>query len=156
MNLFSDIRALVIDALAEMSAEGVLPAGLDTAAVAVEPPRDLAHGDMATNAAMVLAKPAGMSPRTLADALATKLVADARITEPTRARKLLSRAHPALLPIARLPADMSEAVSLVLGLGLTYDEAAEACNCAPGTIKSRVSRARALLVEQIEGASRAA
>ncbi|MDH5453887.1 MAG: arginine--tRNA ligase, partial [Paracoccaceae bacterium] len=79
MNLFSDIRALVIDALAEMSAEGVLPAGLDTAAVAVEPPRDLAHGDMATNAAMVLAKPAGMSPRTIADALAAKLVADARI-----------------------------------------------------------------------------
>jgi arginyl-tRNA synthetase len=79
MNLFSDIRALVIDALAEMSAEGVLPAALDTAAVAVEPPRDLAHGDMATNAAMVLAKPAGMSPRTIADALAAKLVADARI-----------------------------------------------------------------------------
>ncbi|MCX8509722.1 MAG: hypothetical protein ORN49_12750, partial [Rhodobacteraceae bacterium] len=55
MNLFSDIRALVIDSLMAMVADGALPAGLDMAAVAVEPPRDAAHGDMATNAAMVLA-----------------------------------------------------------------------------------------------------
>ena len=63
MNLFSDIRALVIDALAQMERQGDLPAGLDTANVTVEPPRDPAHGDMATNAAMVLAKPAGKKPR---------------------------------------------------------------------------------------------
>ena len=79
MNLFSDIRTLVIDSLKAMIAEGTLPAGLDMAAVAVEPPRDPAHGDMATNAAMVLAKPAGMSPRGIADALAVKLAADPRV-----------------------------------------------------------------------------
>jgi arginyl-tRNA synthetase len=80
MNLFSDIRTLVIDSLTVLQGEGVLPQGLDMAAVAVEPPRDAAHGDMATNAAMVLAKPAGMQPRAIADALAAKLARDARVT----------------------------------------------------------------------------
>ena len=79
MNLFSDIRALVIEALAALQAEGALPPGLDFTAVAVEPPRDPAHGDMATNAAMVLAKPAGMAPRAIAEALALRLVADPRV-----------------------------------------------------------------------------
>ncbi len=79
MNLFTDIRALVIDALGALVAEGLLPAGLDTAAVTVEPPRDAAHGDMATNAAMVLAKPAGLPPREIADALAARLLSDPRV-----------------------------------------------------------------------------
>ena len=79
MNLFTDIRALVLDCLAAMAAEGALPAGLDLANVAVEPPRDPAHGDMATNAAMVLAKPAGLKPREIAEALAPRLAADPRI-----------------------------------------------------------------------------
>ncbi|MCC0080618.1 MAG: arginine--tRNA ligase [Rhodobacter sp.] len=79
MNLFTDIRALVIDCLAAMADEGALPRGLDTAAVTVEPPRDAAHGDMATNAAMVLAKPAGLKPRDIADALAARLAGDPRI-----------------------------------------------------------------------------
>lgn len=80
MNLFADIRALTIDALTAMTGEGVLPAGLDFANVAVEPPRDPSHGDMATNAAMVLAKPAGLKPREIADALAAKLALDPRVS----------------------------------------------------------------------------
>ena len=80
MNLFADIRALTLNALATLTAEGVLPAGLDFAAVTVEPPRDASHGDMATNAAMVLAKPAGLAPRAIAEALAAKLAQDPRIT----------------------------------------------------------------------------
>jgi arginyl-tRNA synthetase len=79
MNLFADIRELVVAELQGLMASGVLPAGLDLAAVAVEPPRDAGHGDMATNAAMVLAKPAGMQPRAIADALAAKLMEDPRI-----------------------------------------------------------------------------
>jgi len=79
MNLFTDIRALVIDRLTAMAQTGQLPAGLDMSNVAVEPPRDVAHGDMATNAAMVLAKPAGMKPREIADALAAALLLDPRI-----------------------------------------------------------------------------
>jgi arginyl-tRNA synthetase len=73
MNLFADIRALVVAELTAMKAEGALPQGLNFAHVAVEPPRDSAHGDMATNAAMVLAKPAGLAPRAIADALAARL-----------------------------------------------------------------------------------
>jgi len=79
MNPFSDIRDLVTGALSAITAEGHLPAGLDYANVTVEPPRDPAHGDMATNAAMVLAKPAGLKPRDIAEALAGKLRADDRI-----------------------------------------------------------------------------
>jgi len=73
MNLFTDIRALVLDTLQAMQEAGELPQGLDTANVTVEPPRDAAHGDMATNAAMVLAKPAGMKPRDIAGSLAERL-----------------------------------------------------------------------------------
>ena len=80
MNLFSDIRTLVISALDQMVQSGDLPSGLDTANVAVEPPRDPLHGDMATNAAMVLSKPAGLKPREIADKLAIVLAADQRIT----------------------------------------------------------------------------
>ena len=80
MNLFADIRALVVDALTSLAETGVLPAGLDLSNVTVEPPRDPSHGDMATNAAMVLAKPAGLKPRDIAEALAGKLALDPRVT----------------------------------------------------------------------------
>jgi arginyl-tRNA synthetase len=79
MNLFADIRELVIAELQALMAGGVLPLGLDLAGVAVEPPRDAGHGDMATNAAMVLAKPAGMQPRAIAEALAVRLMEDPRV-----------------------------------------------------------------------------
>ena len=79
MNLFAEIRSLVLENLAALAADGVFPGGLDMGAVAVEPPRDAAHGDMATNAAMVLAKPAGLAPRVIADALAAKLLTDPRV-----------------------------------------------------------------------------
>ena len=81
MNLFADIRGLVLDCLSEMEADGALPSGLAVANVTVEPPRDAAHGDMATNAAMVLAKPAGMKPRDIAEALAEKLLQDPRVED---------------------------------------------------------------------------
>ena len=80
MNLFADIRVAVTDAVAALKAQGTLPTGLDLAAITVEPPRDASHGDMATNAAMVLAKPAGMAPKIIAEALATELAKDPRIT----------------------------------------------------------------------------
>lgn len=80
MNLFSEIRALVLAALKKMTADGQLPTGLSFDAVAVEPPRDPLHGDMATNAAMVLAKPSGRKPREIADVLAAALRQDKRIT----------------------------------------------------------------------------
>ena len=79
MNLFADIQSLVIESLRRLAEAGTLPAGLDTGAVTVSPPREAGHGDMATNAAMVLAKPAGLNPRAIAEPLAEALRADRRI-----------------------------------------------------------------------------
>ena len=72
--------AAKIDAvLAALEAEGTLPADTSRANVTVEPPRDPSHGDLATNAAMVLAKPAKTNPRALAEAIVAKLAADSTI-----------------------------------------------------------------------------
>src|SRR5262249_9262246 len=72
-NIFVTIESLVAEASQALIATGLLPAGIDQSRVVVEPPRDPAHGDMATNAAMVLAKDAGKKPRELADAIAERL-----------------------------------------------------------------------------------
>jgi len=83
MNLFTEIESLVDEGLAALMADGTLAPGLDLGSVAVEPPRDPAHGDMATNAAMVLARPAGLKPRDLAVPLAAWLERDPRIATAT-------------------------------------------------------------------------
>jgi arginyl-tRNA synthetase len=75
-NIFATILTRVQAALDALIASGALPAGLALSRVLVEPPRDSTHGDMATNAAMVLAKDAGKKPRELADAIAEQLRAD--------------------------------------------------------------------------------
>ena len=80
MNLFAEMRVLVTVALDKMITEGQLPQGLSFENVAVEPPSDALHGDMATNAAMVLAKPSRQKPRDIADKLAAHLMQDPRIT----------------------------------------------------------------------------
>ncbi|MCK9540705.1 MAG: arginine--tRNA ligase [Novosphingobium sp.] len=71
--IYAAFAGHVAAALDALEAAGTLPAGLNRAAVTVEPPRDPAHGDLATNAAMVLAKPAKTNPRQLAEALAAEL-----------------------------------------------------------------------------------
>ncbi|MCZ6863168.1 MAG: arginine--tRNA ligase [Alphaproteobacteria bacterium] len=73
MNIFSEFRRIVIEILEKMTAAGELPDGLDPSRVVVEPPRDTSHGDLTTNAAMVLAKPAGKNPREIAGGLAKRL-----------------------------------------------------------------------------------
>jgi arginyl-tRNA synthetase len=75
LSLYSQYAALLDGLLDELVREGVLAAGVDRKNVTVEPPRDPSHGDLAINAAMVLAKPAGMNPRALAEALKPKLEA---------------------------------------------------------------------------------
>ena len=75
MSIFATFTAHVNEALDALVAEGALPAGLARGAVTVEPPRDASHGDLSTNAAMVLAKPAGTNPRALAGLLAPRLEA---------------------------------------------------------------------------------
>ena len=75
MSLYAQYAALLDGVLDELVAEGGLPADLDRKNVTVEPPRDAAHGDLATNAAMVLAKAAKTNPRALAELVKPKLEA---------------------------------------------------------------------------------
>ena len=73
--------AAKVDAvLSAIEAEGDLPAGIDRRNVTVEPPRDSSHGDLATNAAMVLAKPARTNPRALAEKIVAHLLRDPDVT----------------------------------------------------------------------------
>ena len=113
MNLFADIRAVTTDALEAMARDGALPEGLDLSNVVVEPPRDAAHGDMATNAAMVLAKPAKAKPRDIADALAPRLAADPRIAS-------AEVAGPGFLNLRLAPAVWQGLVGAVLEAGRAY------------------------------------
>ncbi len=75
MNVFSWFRDRIAAEIAALGSAGALPAGLDTARIGVEPPRDPAHGDLACNAAMVLAGAARRKPRELAVLLAQRLLA---------------------------------------------------------------------------------
>jgi arginyl-tRNA synthetase len=75
MNLFAHVLESIRAELHAMAAGGILPSGLDLSRVTTEPPRDPSHGDVATNAAMVLAKPARQNPRALGEALAVRLAA---------------------------------------------------------------------------------
>src|SRR5829696_5516505 len=79
MNIFRAFEARVGQALGRLAEGGKIPPGLDASRVLVEPPRDAAHGDLATNAALVLAKEARMNPRALAELLAGELRSDADI-----------------------------------------------------------------------------
>lgn len=81
MNVFKDFEAKIHDALNQMVQAGDLPSGLDFSRITVEPPRDPSHGDVSTNAAMILAKPAGKPPRAIADALVARLKDAATVTE---------------------------------------------------------------------------
>ena len=72
INIYGDFRRLLVAALQDLTAEGPLPPGLDFSRIAVEPPRDPAHGDLATNAAMVLAGQAKQNPMALAERLIRK------------------------------------------------------------------------------------
>ncbi|MES2699149.1 MAG: arginine--tRNA ligase, partial [Pseudomonadota bacterium] len=78
--LYAAFAAKIDAVLTALEGEGVLPAGLPRTSVSVEPPRDATHGDLSTNAAMVLAKPAGTNPRALAEAIVRHLAADPDIT----------------------------------------------------------------------------
>ena len=113
MNLFTELRKLVIAELGAMTEAGLLPAGLDLGAVAVEPPRDPAHGDMATNAAMVLAKPAGQQPRVIAEALAARLAADPRVAS-------AEVAGPGFLNLRLAPGVWQDLVKTILTTGTDY------------------------------------
>ena len=81
MNVFRHFRDEVVRALDQLAEAGQIPAGLDVARVTVEPPREESHGDLSTNAALVLGKAANLKPRALAELLAERLRALASVSE---------------------------------------------------------------------------
>jgi len=109
-NIFAEVLGRVLSANEKLIAAGVLPAGIDQSRVTIEPPRDPAHGDMATNAAMVLAKEAGRKPRELADAIAEKLRADDLIEK-------VDVAGPGFINLKLKPAAWIEALRSAVRLG---------------------------------------
>jgi arginyl-tRNA synthetase len=112
-NIFAAVLDKVRAANDALIAEGVLPAGIDQSRVVVEPPREAAHGDMATNAAMVLAKDAGRKPRELAEAIAAKLAADGAVAK-------AEVAGPGFINLTLKPAAWIEALRAVLEAGAEY------------------------------------
>ena len=109
-HLFADVLARVHAVCGALAAEGGWPAGIDLSRVVVEPPRDAAHGDMATNAAMVLAKEAKAKPRDLAEQIAAKLRADDLIAS-------VDVAGPGFINLTLKPSAWSDALRTVLREG---------------------------------------
>src|SRR5215813_4696897 len=106
-NIFAAVLDKVRAANAALIVDGVLPAGIDQSRIVVEPPREAAHGDMATNAAMVLAKDARKKPRELAEAIAEKLRADALIAN-------VEVAGPGFINLTLKPVAWTDALRAVL------------------------------------------
>src|SRR6202030_1594713 len=112
-HLFANVLARVHAVCGTLAAEGGWPVGIDLARVVVEPPRDAAHGDMATNAAMVLAKEAKAKPRDLAEQIAAKLRADDLIAA-------VDVAGPGFINLTLKPSAWSDALRTVLREGDAY------------------------------------
>jgi arginyl-tRNA synthetase len=113
LHLFADVLARVHAICAALAAAGNWPAGTDLSRVVVEPPRDASHGDMATNAAMVLAKDAKAKPRDLAEAIAARLRADPLIEK-------VDVAGPGFINLTLKPHAWAEALLTVLREGAAY------------------------------------
>lgn len=113
MNLFSDIRSLVLSSLEILKDSGTLPESLNFSNVTVEPPRDSLHGDMSTNAAMVLAKPAGVNPRVIAETLAELLMLDERVVS-------ADVAGPGFLNLRLTPEFWTSVIPVALAAGTNF------------------------------------
>jgi len=112
-NIFADLLARVLGATDALIAAGTMPAGIDRSRVTVEPPRDPSHGDIATNAAMVLAKDAGLKPRELAETIAEKLRADAQVEK-------ADVAGPGFINLTLKPAAWIAALRSSVAAGIDY------------------------------------
>src|ERR1700680_1970138 len=116
-HLFADVLARVHAVCGALAAEGGWPASVDLSRVVVEPPRDAAHGDMATNAAMVLAKEAKSKPRDLAERIASRLRADDLIAA-------VDVAGPGFINLTLKPSVWADTLRVVLRDGPSYGQSA--------------------------------
>ena len=113
MNLFSEFLAAIGGAVAAVASEQGVAAGLDLSRVTAEPPRDPSHGDISTNAAMVLNKAFGKPPRALAEAIAEKLRAHPDVAA-------VEIAGPGFINLRLRPAVWPRVLNSILALGEAY------------------------------------
>jgi len=113
MNVFTHVEARVIAALEALKAQGKLPADLSLAGVEVDSPRDKSHGDLATNAALVLTKRAGMKPRDIATLIQGELAAHADIAK-------IDIAGPGFINLTFAPAFWHGLVKTIIADGQIY------------------------------------
>ncbi|NPU12976.1 arginine--tRNA ligase [Bradyrhizobium sp. 83002] len=125
--LFADMLARVHAICAALAEQGGWPAGIDVSRVVVEPPRDPSHGDMATNAAMVLAKEAKAKPRDLAEQIAERLRADELVAK-------VDVAGPGFINLTLQPVVWAKALGTILREGADYGRVAP----VPGAPKANV------------------
>jgi len=116
MNVYALVHARILAALAALERRGLLPAGLDLSNVEVSTPREAAHGDLASNAALVLAKAARRKPREIAEPLAEELARDADVAR-------AEVAGPGFLNLAFKPAFWQRVVAAILEQGPAYGRA---------------------------------
>src|SRR5256885_10041301 len=123
INIYGDFRRLLLTALDGLVAEGALPSGLDFTRVAVEPPRDPAHGDLATNAAMVLAGAVKQNPMALAERIAAALAGRELATGDYRGSGFsVAASRPGFLNIRLDPAVWHAQLRAILQAGTAYGD----------------------------------
>ncbi|MBB4238069.1 arginine--tRNA ligase [Rhizobium esperanzae] len=113
MNVFTDFETRIKTALEQIDLVREKRSELDFGRIAVEPPRDASHGDVATNAAMVLAKPLGTNPRALADIIIAKLREDADVAD-------VSVAGPGFINIRLSVGYWQRLLASMIGAGTDY------------------------------------
>ena len=123
-NIFSDFRRLVVvPALDDLVADGSLPNGLDWSRVSVEPPRDPAHGDLATNAAMVLAGPLKENPMALAERILAALEGRELVTGDYRGSGFtVAAARPGFINVKLAPEVWHAQLRAILRAGIAFGD----------------------------------
>ena len=135
-NIFGDFRRLVLTGLDEMVEAGALPAGLDVGRIAVEPPRDPAHGDLATNAAMVLAGAVKENPMALAERIGAALLHQELTSSDYRGRDFtVAAARPGFLNIRLDPRVWHAQLRAILEAGTAYGDAAIGSGVGPVNVE---------------------
>jgi arginyl-tRNA synthetase len=124
-DIFVDFRRVVLTALNDLAAAGALPPGLDFARVAVEPPRDPSHGDLATNAAMVLAGQVKKNPLELAEKITAALEGrELKSADYRGSGYSVAVARPGFINVRLEPAVWHAQLRAILGAGTAYGDSA--------------------------------
>jgi arginyl-tRNA synthetase len=115
MDVFAGFHGRVLAAVQQLKHDGVVPHDASIEGITLEPPKDACHGDLATNAAMVLAKAAGKPPRALAERIAPLITADRHVEK-------VEIAGPGFINLTLAPAFWPSVLRMVLEQGASYGQ----------------------------------